>query len=84
MPADSLRAVARHQPDNQGAGDWNQHDPSAQVVVGRRCQRGAPSLEEEQIGKQPDQLKQPQRHERQAARQGQRQGVPDAAGAGAS
>jgi hypothetical protein len=55
VSTDALRAVARHGPDDQRAADRHQDFPGAEMVAGRRGEIGAPALEEEQIGKEPDQ-----------------------------
>ena len=58
VAADAFRAIARHQADDQRPRDGNQHLPKPQVVARGRDQRGAPALEEEQVGEQADQPQQ--------------------------
>jgi len=55
MAADALGAVARHQADDEGAGDRHDDLEWAEVVAGRRDQRRIPALVKEQVCHQADQ-----------------------------
>ena len=43
VAADALRAIARHQADDQRADDRHEHRRAAEVIAGGRDQRGARS-----------------------------------------
>jgi hypothetical protein len=66
MAANAIRAVARHQADDQRPGHRHQDDERSEVVARRRHQVGGEALEEEQIGKESDQFEECGRDERRA------------------
>ena len=64
VAANAFRAVTRHQADDQAAGDGHQHGPPAQMVPCGRDQCAAEALVIKEIGEEPDQAQQRQRHAR--------------------
>ena len=54
MPADALRAVPRHDADDERAGDWNEDHEWSQRVRRRSDRRHAQALVEEHVGEKAD------------------------------
>jgi len=64
VAADSLRAVAGHDADDQRASDWNENAVETQMIARRRDHCSVPAAKIEDVGEQTDQTKQDERNER--------------------
>src|SRR5262245_24236874 len=64
MAANTLRAITRHDSDDECSGDGNEHAVPAQMISGRRNHRSAPPPKVEKISEYSDQPKECKRDKR--------------------
>src|SRR5262249_10411384 len=62
MPANALRSIACHDPDDERTQNGHEDDEWPQMVPCWRDKVRAPALEKEEVGKEANQLEQSQRH----------------------